>query len=108
MVRWKKEPDALVVYFSGEIDHCTASRFRERVDEQIQKGDTRVLILDFSDVTFMDSSGIGMLIGRYKMMMALGGRIYARNLNAPVERLYRMAGLYRIIPVEQVKGRKED
>jgi len=63
--------------------------------------------MDFSKVTFMDSSAIGMLIGRYKTMIALGGKICAQGLSPAIQKLYRMAGLHRIIPIICEERRKE-
>ena len=65
------------------------------------------MILDFSEVTFMDSSGVGMLIGRYKTKAALGGKMYASGMHATIERLYRMAGLHRIIPILEEERKAE-
>ena len=99
MVKWKQSGDALTVYLSGEIDHCAAEKLKGEIESLIQKSKDKPLVLDFSSVTFMDSSGIGMLIGRYKTKMACGGKMYADGMHAAVERLYRMAGLHRIIPI---------
>jgi len=106
MVKWKRHDESLTVYLSGEIDHCAAEMLREEIEALIRKTKTNALTLDFKDVVFMDSSGIGMLIGRYKTMMSCGGRISACQLRQPIERLYRMAGLHRIIPIMQDEGRE--
>ena len=99
MLKWKQSCDLLTVYLSGEIDHCAAERMKNEMEGLIKKTKEKTMILDFSDVTFMDSSGVGMLIGRYKTKSVYGGKIYACGLRAAVERLYRMAGLHRIIPI---------
>ena len=70
------------------------------MEDLLQNQAVRHLILDFSSVSFMDSSGIGMIIGRYKTMKARGGRVSAVGLHPPVDRLFRMAGLHRIIGTE--------
>lgn len=71
-------------------------------DAQIKR-----LILDFTDVSFMDSSGVGMIIGRYKTMRARGGSVGAIGLHPPVDRLFRLAGLHRIIQIEP-SGRQKN
>lgn len=99
MVRWRQSSDALTVYLSGEIDHCAAEKLKGEIESLIHKSKDKPIVLDFSEVAFMDSSGVGMLIGRYKTKMAYGGRMYADGMHETIERLYRMAGLHRIIPI---------
>jgi len=106
-MKWKSESESLTVFLSGEIDHYAAEKLRERIEALIERNHPQMLILDFDEVSFMDSSGIGMLIGRYKTMSAYGGKMCARHLSASVNRIYRMAGLHRIIPLVQDEGRKE-
>ena len=107
MVRWKKSADALTVYLSGEIDHCAAEKLKSEMESLICQSKDKPFVLDFSDVTFMDSSGVGMLIGRYKTKLTCGGGMYAAGMHAPVERLYRMAGLHRIIPIIEEERKAE-
>ncbi len=97
MIKSKKSGDSLTVYLSGEIDHHAALRLREEMEALLGDARIKTLCLDFEQVVFMDSSGVGLLIGRYKTMQARGGRVCARNLRAPVAKLFYMAGLHRII-----------
>lgn len=99
--KWRRQGDTLTVYLSGEIDHCQAERLREEIEERLRDASVRCLRLDFSRVSFMDSSGIGMIIGRYKTMAARGGRVTACALKPPVDRLFRMGGLHKIIAIEE-------
>jgi len=103
MLRWKQSGDLMTVYLCGEIDHCAAEKLKGKIEALIQKSKDSPVVLDFSEVTFMDSSGVGMLIGRYKTKAVYGGSLYASGLHASVERLYRMAGLHRIIPILEQK-----
>lgn len=80
----------------GELDHHTATQVRSRLDALIVDG-IRELDLDLSGLTFMDSSGIGVLIGRYKLMNERGGKVVVIKSNMHVDRIMRMAGLYGII-----------
>ena len=91
--------DRIWVSLSGEIDHCSADVLRREIESLIASTDAHHLHLDFSKVSFMDSSGVGMIIGRYKTMMARGGSISAGGLSESVDRLYHLAGLHRIIPI---------
>ena len=68
-------------------------KMKAEMENLMKRTKDQPVILDFSEVTFMDSSGVGMLIGRYKTKTAYGGTIYASGLDAAIERLYRMAGL---------------
>ncbi len=86
----------LVAYLRGEIDHHAAGRLREEIDNAVTRGDIRELILDFSDIRFMDSSGIGLILGRYKNMCTRGGRLTVRGASARQMQVMRMAGLQKL------------
>ena len=101
MIDWVREGDTLRVRLSGEIDHCAAGKLREQIEAQLADRTILRLHLDFAQVSFMDSSGIGMIIGRYKTMAARGGRVSAGGLHPPVDRLFRMGGLHRIVEIEE-------
>lgn len=102
----KKEEDRLIVYFSGEIDHCYAEKTRSEMEHLLDDRKIRLLTMDFTHVSFMDSSGVGMIIGRYKTMLERGGRVCAQGLQPHVMRLFRMAGLHRIIELEDAEDGK--
>ena len=91
----------LTVYLDGEIDHCASEGLREDIETELKSRPISRLVLDFSHVRFMDSSGIGMIIGRYKTMKALGGEVTAQGLYPPVDKLFHLAGLHRIIAINQ-------
>lgn len=83
----------LTAMLSGEIDHHTAKEAREQIDAAVHHGHTQVLRLDFGGVTFMDSSGVGLIMGRYRLMQGLGGRVEVIHASPRMEQLMRMAGL---------------
>lgn len=83
----------------GEIDHHYAEQVRREMDKLISSEHPTKFILDFSNVTFMDSSGIGLIIGRYKKVSKYGGKVYAANLNRRVGKIFRVAGLDKIIKI---------
>mgnify|MGYP003561162577 FL=1 len=91
----------LVLHIREELDHHMAGQISRVVDLQIEKGSVRTLIFDFSGITFMDSSGIGMVMGRHRKMNFLGGRTYVTGIGDGVDRIFQMSGLYRIIPKYQ-------
>ena len=81
----------------GEIDHHYAEQMRKEMDRLIATERPTKFILDFAKVTFMDSSGIGLIIGRYKKVSRYGGKVYAVNLNRRVGKIFRVACLDKII-----------
>jgi stage II sporulation protein AA (anti-sigma F factor antagonist) len=94
---FRKSGKYMIVSVRGEIDHHYAAEMKEIMDKQFEKSGCRNLVVDFSDVTFMDSSGIGMLIGRYKNVSAAGGRMIAAGVRPDIMRIYEMSGLKKII-----------
>ena len=94
----------LNVLLEGEIDHHTAKPIRERIDETAEKTRPRLMCLDFTKVSFMDSSGIGLVIGRYKLMKMLGGSVRVTGVSGAMEKIMKMAGLERLgVLGEEVK-----
>lgn len=83
----------LTAYLDGEIDHDSAAKIRARVDATAQSLKPRLLCLDFARVGFMDSSGVGLVMGRYRMMKLLGGMLKVVNIPDPVYRVFAMSGL---------------
>ena len=88
----------LILHISEELDHHMAMQVSKTVDTQIEKGNLKTLIFDFTGMTFMDSSGIGMVMGRYKKMNYIGGKTYVAGVEEAVDRIFSMSGVYRIIP----------
>ncbi len=83
----------LTYRLSGEIDHHSAKAARELIDTLIQQQRPILLRLDFSDVGFMDSSGIGLIMGRYRMMTLYGGRVTVVNVPDELKRMMQLSGL---------------
>lgn len=88
----------LIASLEGELDHHSAESIRSEIDRAIVSGHVKHLIFDMSRLSFMDSSGIGLVIGRYKTMRSLGGRVALVALGR-MERIVKMAGLTRLISV---------
>ena len=93
----------LYITITEEIDHHLADKIRREVDNEITRYMPRKTIFDFSRVTFMDSAGIGMIIGRYKMMKLIGGSIEIHNVNKNAEKILEMSGILKIIPITELK-----
>lgn len=92
-VTMREEGDAAVAMISGEIDHHTAQKIRTEIDDSILEGGKTRLILDFSGVTFMDSSGVGLILGRRRLMEGLGGSLVVRSVPQSMRRLMAVAGI---------------
>ncbi len=85
--------DELVALLVGEIDHHTAKGHREKIDTEIFLRKPKRLILDFSSVTFMDSSGIGLIIGRYEVARELSVSLTVRGLSNSLRKIVRLSGV---------------
>ena len=92
---------SVTAYISGEIDHHNAAGLRSKIDEAVENAYPEVLILDFGGVNFMDSSGIGLVMGRYKLMKTIGGKIRVQNLSPGAYKVMCLAGIERLGEVKQ-------
>lgn len=97
MLYLERRKNALVARIDGELDDSEASRVRAEVDAAIAETGTRRLIFDFSALRFMDSSGIGLVIGRYKRMRRCGGSVAVIGSNPRIDGIFEMAGLYKLV-----------
>jgi len=87
----------LIAAPEGELDHHKAERLRVQIDSAYEKSPCRHMILDMSAVSFMDSSGIGMIIGRYKNAEKRGGQLALARLNPNLSKLFELSGLAKIV-----------
>ena len=97
VLKHKKQKNALVIQLTGELDHSAAAKLRLEIDELIMDPKVKQLIFDMDDLSFMDSSGIGMIIGRYKLMKKKGGTGAVGHCSRQVDKIIEKAGLYQII-----------
>lgn len=96
----------LTLKIMEEIDEHTTEKLRRKIDNEITRFLPRKVIFDFENVTFMDSAGIGMLLGRYKIVKMLGGQLELMNVNKQVEKVFEISGILKIIPL--IKNKKEN
>ena len=87
----------LAVRLSGDIDHHNAQEIRENIDRELMRRGVRNLMMDVSGTGFMDSSGIGLIMGRYKKVSSLGGRVVICGMNKSIRRMLNMCGMERIV-----------
>ncbi|MFD2762286.1 anti-sigma F factor antagonist [Lentibacillus juripiscarius] len=93
--------DVLIVRLSGELDHHESEALRNEWKEMMYDNGIRHVILNLEDVSFMDSSGLGVVLGRYKEVLQLGGEMVVCSISAPVHRLFEMSGMYKIVSLEE-------
>ena len=87
----------LLIQFHADVDHHNAGSIRTKADRLIARGGLKNIVFDFEGVHFMDSSGIGMIMGRYKQVVFQGGKIAACGVGSEVDRILTMSGLYRVM-----------
>ncbi len=97
----KIKEKTLTLCVSGEIDHHSAKAIRAKADAAILAGHPAVIRLDLSQVSFMDSSGLGLIMGRYALASDIGAAISVLNPTDAVARIILMAGLEKIVPIER-------
>ena len=90
----------------GEIDHHNAKELRDAIDNAVMTGQVRELDLDFREVSFMDSSGIGLVMGRYKLMQELGGSLHLINIAGHLKKVMMLAGLDRLAILDRPEQRR--
>ncbi len=87
------EDNKVIALLSGEIDHHNAKSLRQDIDFSLRENQPEELIMDFSEVGFMDSSGIGLVMGRYKLMQEIGGNLVVRNPPPHIKKVMRLSGI---------------
>lgn len=98
-VKYQILKNRLIVYLKDDIDHHTAEQLKESIDSLISTSDITMLLIDFGSVNFIDSSGIGLILGRYKKMLSIDGKIQIINTNRRVKRILHMASIETLMPV---------
>lgn len=98
-LNFENKGDKLVVHMAGELDHHSSEEVRNRVDDRLDREEFNKLVLDFFGVTFMDSSGIGVVIGRYKKLSLKKGKVGVSRVNGSVKRVFELSGMFRLIPL---------
>ena len=105
-VTYHKEDKLLILEITEEIDHHTTEKIRRRADYDIERYMPKKVIFDFNSVTFMDSAGIGLIIGRYKFAKMLGSKVELANLTSNIKKIFEMSGILRLIPITNLENEK--
>ena len=93
----------LCICMPKEVDHHNATGITQKADEMICKSEVKNLIFDFSETEFMDSSGIGIILGRYKKISCFKGKVYAIHVSPQIRKILHMSGLQKIIEILEDK-----
>ncbi len=95
--------DYLMIRLPEEIDHHGSAAISSKADRYILSGRVENVVFDFERTTFMDSSGIGIILGRYRKVACFGGKVYAVNADSRIRRILLMSGLERIVEIMDTK-----
>lgn len=87
----------VIVRLGGELDHHSAAQVRAALDQVLKDVTVRELMLDLTNTTFMDSAGLGVVLGRYRTLSARGGKLILSGVRASIDRIFRMSGLYALV-----------
>ena len=101
--KYYNDEKLLVLRLTEEIDECTAQKIRRKADYEIERYMPRKVIFDFNSVTFMDSAGIGLIIGRYRIVNMLGGTIEIANVTDSIRRVLELSGILKIIKITDLE-----
>ena len=98
-MNYEVQENCLTIFLPKELDHHNAEDIRKMADRLIEKNHIKYVIFDFKNTNFMDSSGIGVIMGRYKMIYLLGGEVWAVHANERMKKILTMSGVTKIIQI---------
>lgn len=105
-ISFEYRSDIMTAYISDDIDHHRAKSLREAMDERIYSDRPAVFAIDMSKVSFMDSSGLGLILGRFTLCRELGIEFKLTDPSREVERILKLAGTDRLIKIEKTSAYK--
>lgn len=91
--------NCLMVRLPEEVDHYRAAYICENADKLIVQKEVQHVVFDFEDTRFMDSSGIGIIMGRYRKIACFGGKVYVIHVDRQIQRILTMSGLTKVVEV---------
>ena len=95
-LEYNKQRRTLIVHTDAEIDHHSAAQMRKKIDEEFMRTRAEHIVFDFSDLKFMDSSGIGLIIGRYRLIRPLCGKVVLAGVSEQMDRIISLSGVYKL------------
>lgn len=98
----EKKQTVLLVRLTGELDHHTSEQLKTKIEMELEENDViKHLVLNLQSLSFMDSSGIGVILGRYKQIKKRNGEVIVCSISPQIKRLFEMSGLFKIIRLEE-------
>ncbi|MGM8214029.1 anti-sigma F factor antagonist [Bacillaceae bacterium W0354] len=94
---FEKREDVLLVRLTGELDHHEAERLKGEWQQHLKQGNIKHVVVNLSGLTFMDSSGLGVFLGRYKEVKQLNGEMVVCSYNQSIKRLFELSGLFKLV-----------
>ena len=98
----------LLCRLEGDIDHHTAGLLRGSIDSELYLYRPETVVLDLHDVAFMDSAGLGLILGRYTKIKEIGGKLIVANPNGEAEKILKLAGTEKLITIKKIEGSVKD
>lgn len=92
--------EVVTAYLGGELDHHSAKEMREAIDNSVDLNMPTLLVLDFRNISFMDSSGIGLVMGRYRNLMKTGAQLHITGASPQIYKVLKLAGIERLAKLE--------
>lgn len=89
----------LVVRLRGELDHHAVEPLRDEIEQSLENTHYRGLVLSFQGIDFMDSSGLGLILGRYRTLSARGGKMALCEVNTTLRKIFELSGIFKVVPV---------
>lgn len=99
--RFEIQGNCLIIHLPKEVDHPVSDEIRRETERIMRKTYIRMMVFDFSDTVFMDSSGIGLIMGRYRALGMRGDCIRAKGVSAYVEKLLHLSGVYKFVEISR-------
>lgn len=97
-MKYKYEYDKLIIKFYGDMDERYVKTIRDEVDHLIEKPTFSAVVFDFKNVSFVDSTGLGLIFGRYKKLINKNVELLLQNVPSHVDRVFRTSGVYSVCP----------
>lgn len=98
-MKYEIQENCLTIYLPNELDHHNAEEIRKLSDQLIERNYIKHIIFDFRETNFMDSSGIGVIMGRYKQVCLFGGEVWAAHTNERIRKILIMSGVTKIMKI---------
>ena len=107
-MKYQIEENCLTIFLPKELDHHQTEEIRREADRQIERNHVKYVIFDFGETSFMDSSGIGLILGRIRQVGPIGGRVYLFGGSPSMQKMWRMSGILQQVEVlETIEEMKE-